>query len=276
MANDIPLGKLIDGEGARDAVHIAIAPMVAGEPLQPGQRVGVRDGKAYASKSCASVIGIVDPFLQAQVNRGQRFYLCLFPGTITSLRHQWTHPEFDEAKPNLAVQPEESRPTLERRNIPAEENASQWRTPLVVSLVERVIHEKDVSGISVLLDALEESGFSDFTVIDQLKAIRYPHEDEFVFLTARIAGGERWEAAKWIEDFAGQLGYTFGELLGICESYASSVNDGRWGHYEMDNTERYKDFSDDHWKKMWECYTILTGTKIKDGDSEAVPFSCSC
>ncbi len=47
-------------------------------------------------------VGIVDPFLQRSVLQGQRFYLCLFPGTVTSLRHVWTHPAL-EIKPPVAV-----------------------------------------------------------------------------------------------------------------------------------------------------------------------------
>ena len=79
------------GEHAkRDAVHIAVAPVVAGEPLQPGQHVGLlEDGRAYAS---AKPIGIVDPFSTDAVVAGLRFWLFLYPGTVTSLRHDWTHP----------------------------------------------------------------------------------------------------------------------------------------------------------------------------------------
>jgi hypothetical protein len=81
------------GEHARrDAVHVAVAPVVAAAHLLPGQHVGVlADGRAGADEE---PIGVVDPFLTEAVRPGQRFWLLLYPGTITSLRHVWTHPAF--------------------------------------------------------------------------------------------------------------------------------------------------------------------------------------
>ncbi len=87
MNGDIGIGKIITSERGRDAIHIAVVPVVAGEHLDPGQHVGA-DGHSD------NPVGIVDPFLREPVRAGQRFYLFMYPGTITSLRHEWTHPAF--------------------------------------------------------------------------------------------------------------------------------------------------------------------------------------
>lgn len=93
------LGQLItDGDRRRDAIHIAVAPVTAAGHLTPGQHVGlIREGNVELVGACERNIGIVDPFLPAPVEEGQRFWLFLYPGTITGLRHIWTHPEFAAA-----------------------------------------------------------------------------------------------------------------------------------------------------------------------------------
>jgi len=63
----------------RDAVHVAVIPILALREMRPGERLQN---------------GIVDPFLAAPVPAGSWFYLCLYPGTVTSLRHVWAHPNF--------------------------------------------------------------------------------------------------------------------------------------------------------------------------------------
>ena len=90
------LGHLIeDGDRRRDAIHIAIAPVTAVQRLAPGQHVGlVKEDNLELVGPCECNIGIVDPFLVADVEPGQRFWLFLYPGTITGLRHVWTHPAF--------------------------------------------------------------------------------------------------------------------------------------------------------------------------------------
>lgn len=90
--SDAKLGSTLTGKEERDAVHVAILPVQVedGQRLFPGQPIGIVDGKASAWAT--DYIGIVDPFLTESVSGGDWFYACLYPGSITSLRHDWTHP----------------------------------------------------------------------------------------------------------------------------------------------------------------------------------------
>lgn len=81
----------------RDAVHVAVVSAVCGDGrLEPGQRVRLEDGLAKPATDPLRYLGVVDPFLGGGVSKGTRFWVCLIPGTITSLRHDWTHPMLDE------------------------------------------------------------------------------------------------------------------------------------------------------------------------------------
>jgi hypothetical protein len=90
------LGQFIDdGDRRRDAIHIAVAPVTAALRLTPGQHVGfVREGNLELVGPCDRNLGVVDPFLTEPVEPGRRFWLFLCPGTVTGLRHVWTHPAF--------------------------------------------------------------------------------------------------------------------------------------------------------------------------------------
>ena len=93
---DLKIGELISGAAGRDAIHVAVAPIVADGQLQPGDHVGLTtDGRA--SRLIKPFIGAVDPFLKTWVAPGEKFWLFLYPNTVTSLRHQWTHPAFTDA-----------------------------------------------------------------------------------------------------------------------------------------------------------------------------------
>lgn len=91
MNETLGLGKIITTEQHRDAVHIAVAPVIAGsEGLFPGRHIGILEGDVVGV--IENSIGIVDPFLPYSPQKGQKFWMYLYPGSITSLRHEWTHP----------------------------------------------------------------------------------------------------------------------------------------------------------------------------------------
>lgn len=91
------LGQIIITPQQRDAIHIAVAPVVAADKLRAGDKVWLENG--LARLGAINSIGVVDPFLDVAVEVGQTFWLYLNPGSITSLRHDWTHPAFEAAAP---------------------------------------------------------------------------------------------------------------------------------------------------------------------------------
>ena len=91
------LGTILETEEHRDAIHLGVEPVVAGDHLERGEFITLRNGKAYASHP-DEALGIVDPFLTGGVRSGESFWLVVLPRKITSLRHVWTHPDFDEVE----------------------------------------------------------------------------------------------------------------------------------------------------------------------------------
>ena len=89
----------------RDAIHIAVIPVIAGQFLSPSERVRIVDGFAYYDDEAPT--GIVDPFLTQEVEEGKSFWLFLMPETITDIRHHWTHPAFDIHTPKYSKEESE-------------------------------------------------------------------------------------------------------------------------------------------------------------------------
>lgn len=102
------LGMIHFKQEKRDAIHLAVEPVVAGMNLRPGERIGILDGVAYPAGSNQMIgadlngkvpsQGIVDPFLPRDVNRGESFWFIMNPRMVKSLRHVWDHPDFPEGK----------------------------------------------------------------------------------------------------------------------------------------------------------------------------------
>lgn len=98
------LGTIIGPNEKRDAIHLAVEPVEAGEELWPSAHILVRFGKAYRAPEEGMGMGIVDPFLTERVQRGQRFWFIMYPRQVRSLRHVWSHPDFpDEGAPGAPV-----------------------------------------------------------------------------------------------------------------------------------------------------------------------------
>jgi hypothetical protein len=101
MSNELGLGQFITGSKEKDAVHIAVIPLVAGERFYPGDRFTCNSGTDVAMRySGKDYIGVVDPFLSMRVEVGEKFWGFIKPGTVTGMRHEWQHPAFDYISKN--------------------------------------------------------------------------------------------------------------------------------------------------------------------------------
>lgn len=92
------LGMIIGPNEKRDAIHLAVEPVVASHWMNPGDHVRFVHGSKLSVEVVdrKDAIGMVDPFLHGEVEKGERFWLVVYPREITSLRHVWTHPAFEE------------------------------------------------------------------------------------------------------------------------------------------------------------------------------------
>ena len=99
MNTQSELGKLIpENERRRDAIHVAVAPAVASTRLEPGQHVGfVEPANTHLVGPSDEPVGIADPFLTETINQGERFWILLYPNSVTGMRHVWTHPAYTKA-----------------------------------------------------------------------------------------------------------------------------------------------------------------------------------
>ena len=97
MSNHITtIGKIHTTTQQRDAIHIAIAQVTAATSLAAGTDVGFIGLSKTHVNQCENPIGIIDPFLKEPAHAGDRVWLFLYPNTVTSLSHHWSHPAFTE------------------------------------------------------------------------------------------------------------------------------------------------------------------------------------
>lgn len=94
--NELNIGQVIEGiYPLRDAIHIPVVQVICDEDhLDAGQRIALRAGTDLAYKEEYRSTGVVDPYLDGSLMRGDKFWMFLFPGTVTGMVHQWKHPEF--------------------------------------------------------------------------------------------------------------------------------------------------------------------------------------
>lgn len=108
------LGMIHFKKEARDAIHLAVEPVVADYDLDVGQAIGIINGYAMPTGSpyntgvldddrkliikAVPYHGIVDPFLPRGPKAGEKFWFIMAPRRVHSLRHVWEHPEFPKGE----------------------------------------------------------------------------------------------------------------------------------------------------------------------------------
>jgi hypothetical protein len=80
--SEVKLGQLAPPNASRDAIHVAVVPCVAGQPLGRGWAVRLNQrGEAIAAAE-EDYVGVVDPYRWGSdysVRTGERFWLLLKP-----------------------------------------------------------------------------------------------------------------------------------------------------------------------------------------------------
>lgn len=88
----------VPSEGAyRDAVHVAVAPAMAGDTLNPGDKVKFDPIGFLVRCEPEEAVGAVDPFLGSPLAFGDSFWLFVMPNSVSGMRHEWKHPLFGPA-----------------------------------------------------------------------------------------------------------------------------------------------------------------------------------
>lgn len=134
------LGTIIGPEEKRDAIHLACIPIRAPTYLVPGEHVNSSGFRCppYATDA----VGIVDPFLRRGVEIGEWFWLIIYPRKITSLRHVWSHPAFEEEEKEihlygLAPAPDKAKSEEWLRNFIKNADCPDYETVIAKALDNR-------------------------------------------------------------------------------------------------------------------------------------------
>lgn len=284
MANEIPLGELADSKAKRDAVHVAIAPVLAGEDLEPGSRVIVqRFGLRKAYRATGEGTGVVDPFLTKTVLAGERFFVVLRPHTTTPIRHEWSHPDFDvvddgfECSGSVPEEPEEE-PAVEMKLV-VNDRRGPWDTDAVRGMCRKMMETQDYSAFPVLADALEESGFTEsvwlemegddyYPLLKKLRSLDFEEEYDKFRLAAIFCSQETHNAVDDVESHGCYLGdLDFSSTMYAADRY---IQCGAWGD------DDYSRASLEDWADFWDAYYVLTGKRPGDTGMDQIPDSCSC
>lgn len=154
--SDTQVGILITEAAQRDAIHVAVAPVISAGCYSPGENVGLLpDGRVSITADVK--IGIIDPFLPKGVQEGDCCWLFLYPKTVTGIRHHWSHPAFSNEATPIADKSESEKwlRAYAVRLLPYAGDAQQSYLMLLDGLRTRELfaHGSDLHSLGDLEDA---------------------------------------------------------------------------------------------------------------------------
>jgi hypothetical protein len=232
---DLRLGKTLPllHSFQRNAVHIAIIPVVARERLSPGQPIGLvgaEDDFTTVGPSSAP-IGIVDPFLTAPVYQGEQFWMWLNPESVTNFKQHWSHPAFDKPK-------------------------RDWSKVDATTDEEIAEDVKNNSDLAPILSAIElipyDTGQPEYTakdiqdISDQLETL---HDSWWRNAMSKNDNKNLICSSEWLKVFASRAGISYEELIAGAKNFIEN------GQYMIDGI-KWKGFEVPD--EFWDHYGIIT------------------
>ena len=236
----------------RDSVHIAIVALTVGEAeMQPGSAFFLAHGTTDVARPARpeyggpEPIGIIDPFLRLPdghwaIEPGRRVLGFLYPGTVTGMRHHWSHPAFDRRPPTPATRVELTGGVSEKERD---------REAFLRGLAER---PDDEMAHKIYADWLDEQG-------EHREAARQ-----------RDWSAERQRADTWLHEFAERWNFDFDEMIAQAQhedGYAVARGIDLHGRLELAHGDE---------DLFWQHLETLTGLHFSREHQENFGWSCSC
>jgi len=218
------LGNIIHPSEKRDAIHLAVDPAFSREYLNPGDHVRIIAKGQVSRCAIGQGHGIVDPFLRHPVQPGEYFWLVVYPREITSLRHVWSHPAFED-EPQRVPQVAHPMPNFASDTTPKPFSAVTSREPETFAELQHA------------------------AMLTSMVAVPRPEK-------TRSLDDEATKAAReWIYNFAKECGLDYDELVEAAGDYLDhgdylvkggdlegySVPDEFWDHYQVVKKEKVEE-----------------------------------
>lgn len=281
------LGTIIGPNEGRDAIHLAVEPVTAGERLTRGDRIclvpdgeggyhALHEGDEKHGRTAA--VGIVDPFLtHPTVYPGERFWLVVLPRQITSLRHVWEHPAFTPSEyqgPKKFTPEEQAAGNKGIRWVTAtgvygRPSAHDVREYLAVRGEEATCTCDECKKFYGEHTRIPETGTKQEAGSTPQKLFLDDLEDSMN--DTRKAAEAMWKSSEeWLRHFAASADISYDRMMELAKTWEPDERNGSWGDYETRGAE-WEGLSTG--EDFWKHYEIVTGVAVPGGGSI---FNCSC